>query len=152
MEFLSHARIENGKVVYKKLLKDHLSEVATSVKEKLEKIYNDNILSEMGYIVGISHDFGKYTTYFQNYLITGKTKSNLQWHGFISAVFAAYITRNSIKEKGKFYNYLPLLDYFAVLHHHGNLNSFDSDVPTNKELSSEGFELAEDRIEKNCYF
>ncbi len=146
MEFLSHVQIENKEIIYKKLLKDHMSEVARNIREKVKEVYKDDVLAEAGYIVGISHDFGKYTKYFQNYLITGKAKSNLEWHGFISAVFAAYLIENSLKTEGKLYNYLPLLSYFAVLHHHGNLNSFDSDVLTIQKLSSKNFELADTRM------
>ncbi len=143
MEFLSHVQIENKKIIYKKPLRDHASEVARNIRSKIKEVYKDDILAKTGYIVGISHDFGKYTTYFQDYLITGKSKSNLQWHGFISAVFAAYLTEISIKTEGKLYDYLPLLSYFAVFHHHGNLNSFDSDVLTIQKLSSKNFELVD---------
>jgi CRISPR-associated endonuclease/helicase Cas3 len=116
MEFLSHVEIENKKITYKKLLKDHLSEVAGNIRTKVKEVFKDEILAEAGYIVGISHDFGKYTTYFQDYLITGKSKSNLKWHGFISAVFAAYLME-TIKTEGKLYNYLPLLSFkFLELH------------------------------------
>ena len=146
MEFLSHVEIENKQLIYKKLLKDHLAEVAKNIRAKVEEVYKDDCLAEVGYILGICHDFGKYTTYFQDYLITGKTKSNLERHGFISAIFAAYLVQKSKKREGKLYYYLPLLSYFAVLHHHGNLNSFDSDVPTIKELSSKKFELASTRM------
>lgn len=145
MEFLSHVEIEDKKITYKKLLKDHLSEVAGNIRTKVKEVYKDEILAEAGYIVGISHDFGKYTTYFQDYLITGKSKSNLKWHGFISAVFAAYLME-TIKTEGKLYNYLPLLSYFAVLHHHGNLNSFDSDVVPIQKLTSKNFELVDTRM------
>lgn len=108
MEFLSHAEKDNKEITYKKLLKDHLSEVASNIREKIKEVYKDDVLAEAGYIVGVSHDFGKYTTYFQDYLLTGKSKSNLEWHGFISAVFAAYLMEN-IKSEGKIYSYLPLL-------------------------------------------
>jgi len=145
MEFLSHAEIDNKEITYKKLLKDHLSEVASNIREKIKEVYKDDVLAEAGYIVGVSHDFGKYTTYFQDYLLTGKSKSNLEWHGFISAVFAAYLMEN-IKSEGKIYSYLPLLSYFAVLHHHGNLYSFDSDVVPIQKLSSKNFELVDTRM------
>ncbi|NLK44781.1 MAG: CRISPR-associated helicase/endonuclease Cas3, partial [Tissierellia bacterium] len=42
-------------------------------------------------IASLSHDFGKYTTYFQKYLIN-KNKSEYANHGFISAIFGAYLS------------------------------------------------------------
>lgn len=66
MEFLSHIEIENKEITYKKLLKDHLSDVAKNIKAKVKEVYKDDVLAEAGYIVGISHDFGKYTTFFRN--------------------------------------------------------------------------------------
>ncbi|MFY9499154.1 MAG: CRISPR-associated endonuclease Cas3'', partial [Tepidanaerobacteraceae bacterium] len=146
MEFLSHIEIENKEITYKKLLKDHLSDVAKNIKAKVKEVYKDDVLAEAGYIVGISHDFGKYTTFFQEYLRTGKSKSNLEWHSFISAVFAAYLMENVKNNEGKLNSYLPLLSYFAVLHHHGNLYSFDRDVVTIQKLSSENFELVDTRM------
>ena len=111
MEFLSHVETEDKQLIYKKLLKDHLAEVAKNIRVEVKEVYKDDCLAEVGYILGICHDFGKYTTYFQDYLITGKAKSNLERHGFISAVFVAYLVQKSIKREGKLYYYLPLLSY-----------------------------------------
>lgn len=53
---------------------------------------------------------------------------------------------NVKNNEGKLNSYLPLLSYFAVLHHHGNLYSFDRDVVTIQKLSSENFELVDTRM------
>jgi len=53
-----------------KELTDHLYEVGGFIKREVEKTnFKDReILENIGYIIGISHDFGKYTTFFQDYL------------------------------------------------------------------------------------
>ncbi len=147
MDFFSHIQMDNKKIVYKKLLRDHMLEVAKNIKLNTQTIFKDEIWSKVGFIVGATHDFGKYTTYFQDYLITGKSKSNLHWHSFVSAVFGAYITIIHTKvTDNPLYDYLPLIAYFAILHHHGNLSSFDNDVVEMQKLSSYNFELVDSRM------
>ena len=58
-----------------------MSEVARNIREKVKEVYKDDVLAEAGYIVGISHDFGKYTKYFQNYLV--QVKQNLILSGMV---------------------------------------------------------------------
>ena len=97
----------------KRLIK-HLTEVRDisigQIPNEYEKAYE---------IIALCHDFGKYTSYFQNYL-RDKKKSNLSNHGFISAVFSSYLGLIQFGEG----NILPLIIYNTVLHHHGNLESF----------------------------
>ncbi len=77
-------------------------------------------------MIGALHDFGKYTTYFQKYLI-GKMdkgyKQKFKRHAYISALFASYCGKeNNLPE-----NY-QLYIYFSIKHHHGNLCNFDEDI------------------------
>jgi len=106
-----------------KELIEHLNEVGNLMKE----IYNEQKeiikleLNEKFFeIVGKSHDFGKYTTFFQNYLKNG-VKNNYTKHSLISALFCAYWL---IKEK---LENLSLIGYIAVKYHHGDLRDFDLD-------------------------
>jgi len=71
------------------------------------------------------HDFGKYTTYFQKHLYK-KYNGNLSNHGFISALFGAFVGLKIFGED----SYLPLILYSVILHHHGNLENADEDLPT----------------------
>ncbi len=77
-------------------------------------------------IAALCHDFGKYSTFFQNYLLNNKKKSDLGNHGFISAIFGAYV---AIKEFGED-SYLPLMIYNVIIHHHGNLECFSHNLPS----------------------
>jgi len=128
MEFLSH---DNPK----KALKKHLLEVAKLSNQMIMEtpILEEErcFLSKMAVIIGISHDYGKYTTFFQEYLIDGKTKYNNHQHSFISSFFVAYMIDRLLDEKNLFKDYGPLIGYFVVLHHHGDLKSLRSDVISN---------------------
>jgi len=116
-ELLSHYSSD-----YKKKLKDHLLEVAEKSRELI--LYKDlslsllsqEKLSDISYIIGLLHDFGKTTTYFQNYLIRGES-SSLSHHGLISAITAYCLLKNKYNKK------LAMLGYMVIKKHHGNLES-----------------------------
>jgi CRISPR-associated endonuclease/helicase Cas3 len=112
MDFYSHPG---------KLLVDHLKNVYTISSGYADEKYH-NLLET----ICISHDFGKYTTYFQNYLFNKRhVKNDYSNHGFISALFAANAAFKQFGEK----NFLPLLSYSIVLHHHGSLQNVSDDLP-----------------------
>ncbi len=92
-------------------LVDHLRGVY-DIAEKTSKshgIDNEEIL-EVIRIISYTHDFGKASTYFQNYLVN-KVKSQYTRHGEISAYLAFYL----LPEKWK------LIGFMCVKKHHGNL-------------------------------
>lgn len=131
MDFYSHiARDEKNNITKQKLLSAHLSEVAKQMKETINQLPIDNRarLAQVAYFIGISHDFGKFTTYFQNYLLYDSQENSLHFHGFISAVFAAYIIQQFWEPKEPYETYMPLISYFFVLHHHGNLGNIEDDI------------------------
>lgn len=102
-----------------KTLINHLKEVRDIGINRLPKE-----LGSAYEIASLSHDFGKYTTYFQNYLKNQK-RSEYSNHGFISAVFGAYLGLSVYGEE----DYLPLIIYNVILHHHGNLESPSVNLP-----------------------
>lgn len=110
MEFYSHKN--------KELIK-HLNEVYELSKNEIYPEYYDSYK-----IISYCHDFGKYTKYFQEHLFNG-TKSPYANHGFISALFGAYISLNLEGEK----SFLPLVLYSVILHHHGSIEDIDHNLP-----------------------
>jgi len=116
-ELLSH--YSSG---YEKKLKDHLLEVAdksrevVSSKELSLSILPQDKLANISYIIGLFHDFGKATTFFQDYLIRGEN-SDLSHHGLISALMAYCFLQRSYDKR------LALLGYMVIKKHHGNLES-----------------------------
>jgi len=71
MLFYSHAD-ENG--TSKKELWKHLKGVGEDAKDSIEQIPIEDhyYLAEIAYLIGISHDFGKYTSFFQEHLLKKK--------------------------------------------------------------------------------
>lgn len=111
-----------------KFLEDHLKNVAEFSKSSFYSLTfeNNELFAEISYIIGLSHDFAKSTSFFQDYILTGKSNENKS-HGFLSAVFTYFVVSNYLKVNNiKFDKNLAIIAYIVVLHHHGNLK----DVPT----------------------
>ena len=130
MDFYSH----KGPEIF---LKQHLQDVGDRSREIIysKKIngIDENILSDVAYLIGILHDFGKYTTLFQDKLngLRDKNDSSAN-HGLISALFTfelvnEYIKKQNIDNKQP-YKYLSLMAYFVVKRHHLNLDDIEQDV------------------------
>ena len=118
------------------ILKNHLKDVAGRMvryhrqKAQFVKLPVDE---EFLKIVGISHDFGKYTSFFQKYIRTGIGDPHRRHHhGFISALFGAWLCL----ERGKDKDYLPLVAYLSIKHHHGDLRNLNDDLSEDKNLDN----------------
>jgi len=117
-----------------KPLRVHLEGVSalckgTISKKKLDFPKIDNrTLGDVAYILGVCHDFGKATRFFQEYIreiderrkrsLKNKPRTN---HGLISAVFTYFVLKEYLKDKSGDFWYLPVFGFLAVKRHHGNL-------------------------------
>lgn len=117
MIFYSHKRPD-------KLLKLHLHEVCDVACRDVK--YKEEV-----HIASFMHDFGKYTSFFQEYLDTRVEKS-INRHGFVSAIAAAYVCMKTTGDAG-----CALDVYSCVLHHHGNLRSIDHNLPRRRGMINE---------------
>jgi CRISPR-associated endonuclease/helicase Cas3 len=108
--------------INKKELKVHLKNVAEKSRKIIESkklnlsIIKQENLAELSYTIGLIHDFGKSTTYFQNYLL-GDGSDIRSHHGLISAIFAYLFVKKEYNEV------LAMVAYMIVKKHHGNLES-----------------------------
>lgn len=95
------------------LLVEHLKGVSV-IGVKLAENYKlcDSDIQIVRYI-GLCHDFGKATEYFQTKLLKGKDSINAN-HGLISALFF-YHTYKDIDARG------ALIGYLCIKKHHGNI-------------------------------
>ena len=105
-----------------KKLEEHLLNVANNSKEVFQNlcIEDNKLYAEISFLVGLSHDFAKSTSYFQKYL-KDHQKTEKAYHSFLSAIFGYYVTckyldKNNISESN-----LPLISYLSIKSHHGNL-------------------------------
>ncbi len=109
-----------------KLLKEHLKSVGERAKEHFF-FNNNNDLKELAYLIGLTHDLGKYTSFFQNHLLN-EISSPLSYHSFISSLLSSYYI-DSIKDRFNFETSLkeliPLISFFVVFHHHSDLTNLE---------------------------
>lgn len=106
------------------LLYDHLEGVTKIALEtmKYHGITDENVVNACK-IICMCHDFGKSSTYFQDYL-NGKYNGDLKQHGEISAYFAYYMLPKEWK----------VIGFICVKRHHGNIDIETSFfVPSNEE-------------------
>lgn len=109
-----------------KLLWEHLRDVGNLSKEiVLRKEIEDKVIfSDIAYLVGISHDFAKATTYFQAVLNKQEERTEMAYHGFLSSIFSYFAVREYIEIKGRRdLDFIPILVWVAVLKHHGNIQN-----------------------------
>lgn len=108
------------------LLVEHLRGVARIAKEtsQLNGIDDKEIINVIE-ILGLCHDFGKASSYFQKYL-EGKYNGDLKKHGEISAYFTYYM----LPERWK------LIGFICVKRHHGNI-----DIENNSFFATENEEV-----------
>lgn len=149
MDFYSHLEPE------KILLKNHLQYVGNRSKEIINsKEFNGidkDIISDISYLIGISHDFGKYTAFFQEKL-KGLLDTNdpRTYHGLISGLFAFEVVTEYVKTKNfedqRPYKFLSLIAYFVVKRHHLDLDDIEDNVDTEK-LFAAGFKNINRQLE-----
>ena len=122
MKILSYTELKSHP---NKFLEDHLKNVANFSKSSLNslKFENTDVLSEVSYLIGLSHDFAKSTSFFQDYLVNNHKNENTP-HSFLSAVFSYFVIDDYLnRENISFDNNLAIISYIAVLHHHGNIKN-----------------------------
>ncbi|MCX6677884.1 MAG: CRISPR-associated helicase Cas3' [Methanothrix sp.] len=144
-----------------KRLVDHLRRVGQlsrkTVTDKSLNIDDKDLLTDAAYLIGVTHDLGKATKFFQEYIVEKdekkkkslKAKENTH-HGLLSAFFTYAVIKEYLSQsgrKGELADYLPIISFLAVKRHHGNLmNAMDEisevDAETEKIL-----EVAKEQIE-----
>ena len=122
MVFYSHSQEDiNGKIKPTKKLEKHLIEVANNIESNFHAIINFDrysITPSFLKVLGLFHDLGKFTTFFQDYLLSRKVvNASLKQHSQISAVFAYNYLQEQFPEE----NLLSFIVYYCIKHHHGNL-------------------------------
>lgn len=152
-----------------KLLVNHLRRVGELSRKTVEaaslNIDEKDLLNDAVYLVGITHDLGKATDFFQKYIVEPdeKKKKSLKakdttHHGLLSAFFTYTVMKeylNQTKRNRGLAEYLPILSFLAVKRHHGNLlNAMDeikeTDVDKEKILKIANEQIGSiDKVEIN---
>lgn len=139
MIFYSHSeKTKEGERKPTKELKKHLEGVTKNIKRNIHPHlhFSDFLIhSNLPKALGLFHDLGKYTTYFQEYLLNNKKNNNrsLKNHSLVSAVFAFNFLQNFLHSK----NQLSFILYYCIKHHHGSLVSPNRLPGASQQLSNE---------------
>lgn len=121
-------------------LSSHLALVAARAGRQVSEASGREGLYPVAVIVGLAHDFGKYTSYFQDYLITG-VSNNYKEHAFLSALWAVHLGA-----KQGFSHELRLLSFLAVLWHHRDLGDPEKYILPQRKIEEDwAFLEVEDR-------
>lgn len=117
MEFFSHAKDTTKGRIGSKLLRVHLK----NVKEQFHNgLIQSNLAIDRKDIlegIGTFHDLGKYTQYFQDYLLDRPNVNyNLKSHSQFGAIYflAKYFSEDQ---------FIGIIGYWIISQHHGNLQS-----------------------------
>jgi CRISPR-associated endonuclease/helicase Cas3 len=135
---LSHPEEKNAP---EKPLKEHLRNVGEISRRQIQKmrlnltIISQDKLAELSYLIGIFHDFGKSSTYFQQYIRGQRNGDALTQHSFISALVAYHM----IRQKG-FDPVWPVIAYLLIKRHHGNLETLREDEQDNLNIAGKQLE------------
>ncbi|GHU17569.1 CRISPR-associated helicase/endonuclease Cas3 [Spirochaetia bacterium] len=124
IEYIAHSKNDGGQYHY---IQDHLCEVA----ELMKSFTGNDEFKRLFCQCGLLHDFGKYQSAFQNYIINGGQRGSVP-HAFLGASFARNVKQTEIA--------------FAVHGHHKGLpdradlltNTLDADnwsLQENSELT-----------------
>lgn len=109
-----------------KLLQQHLTKVAAIAQEIVKQYYpagNDGYqeMLNAAHMIGLIHDIGKSTKYFQEYLRGCRSRSGLAQHSKLSALVTYCLFKEQVDPNNKDMSLL-LNAYVSVLKHHGNLD------------------------------
>lgn len=122
MEFYSHP----AKPLYL-----HLREVAMEMQQCLQDIpgAGRDVLPMLAAVTGMAHDFGKYTTFFQKYLLEKVREGDKHHHAFISGLWGSYLVATLLKKEeilpDPVLAFTPLLTFMAIIRHHANLDNLE---------------------------
>ena len=121
MQVFSHSKLIDGKRDGSKLLIDHLSGVNDKALSHISanvKFGNSEAATKVLNVICWLHDLGKYTSYFQTYLLEPeKAQQDLKAHSNLGAHTAFQYFKESPE--------IVLLAFFLIKMHHSNLVNID---------------------------
>jgi len=124
-----------------KLLEDHLISTQKLIVHYLNEMPDDLADSDLGKtakIVGLTHDLGKATDFFQKHLKGERVPKKLSRHSLFSALITYHILKEQFQN-----NEMPMLGYMTVLRHHGDLENPETEA----YLEDEEIDLVKKQID-----
>jgi len=135
-------------------LEDHLLSVASNTYRTIggslivgSPYTRDEVecIKNTSYLIGLLHDFGKATKYFQDYLQGKKVDDFKKHHSLLSSivtfnVVSEYLERHCSYIDTNLLNFLKVVSYILIKDHHSDLDDFLN------ELSQSDFEQLKDLV------
>jgi CRISPR-associated endonuclease/helicase Cas3 len=142
---ISHPAEKNVK---SKPLKEHLFNVGESSRKKVKEsrlnltVIEKNDLEQLAFFIGIFHDFGKATTFFQEYIKSKEHKGD-QWtkHSLLSAAVCYYFVKDELQSRLWAY-----AAFMVIKRHHGNLEAFER---TEDDYSKSSLSVAKKQLKNS---
>lgn len=134
MSFLFKLRSHPDKLLVKHLENvGRLSECIVNSK----CIEHKEVLSKIAYLIGVSHDFAKATTFFQKGLDNRSERTEKARHGFLSSLLGYYLVKKYLLKinKQSDFQHFPAAVWIAIKRHHGNIQNVKWDA-LNSEISA----------------
>jgi CRISPR-associated endonuclease/helicase Cas3 len=107
-------------------LVDHLKNVGRLSKEILDskRIEDKAILGKVASLIGVTHDFAKATTFFQDLLNRGE-RSLYARHSSLSSLLTYQVVRGYLSTIDRLdeFRWLPVIAWVVVRRHHGNIHN-----------------------------
>lgn len=107
-----------------KTLFEHLEKVGRSCRDHMaiyqrfpSDIFRTSPLQDTAYVIGVTHDFAKATSFFQDMINKKSGKSKYSRHSGLSSLFSYFACTKILPDDEN----LCALAYLATLRHHGNL-------------------------------
>lgn len=119
-DFFSHAGIFQGRVITPKFLRDHTKEVTRKALDQLSPYALEAGLYDLVAQICLYHDLGKYTPFFQDFLLRKKVTKWKQ-----HARFGAFALCEKMFRSGND-PALALQVFYIIMHHHADLSDFDN--------------------------
>lgn len=126
-----------------KSLKEHLIKTGELARLSIKAIplalpIEKRILVDVVRLIGLYHDIGKATPFFQEYLREKNDDKKARFknmpetrHSLISAIATYFVIEEYLKKvhfNNEFTSFLPIVSFLTVRRHHGNLQSATEDL------------------------
>jgi len=129
--FYSHYDKNSGEDTGKILIQ-HLIETARTARNYIlavpESVADREEMADLIFIIGLAHDFGKYTSFFQDYLLNGSDHGAKKNHSLLSALWSMYVLLQKWQGERIDKPTAMLLGFACIRSHHGDLVDISDDL------------------------
>lgn len=130
---ISHPQEKN---VPEKSLQEHLLNVAKLSQQQIQDmdldltIIDKQKIARLSFLIGLFHDFGKCTSFFQSYIRKNRNGDPLTQHSFLSALVAYHLVCEQEFEAA-----WGIAAFLIIKRHHGNLETLSDNEENNLQIA-----------------